>query len=95
MSESADLVRLRQEYSNREKRLDNIGRYSIFNPAYLFMLHSRERAVLSMLKRHQFTSLSDYRILEVGCGIGGVLQEFWHGALPRRIFMELICCMTD
>lgn len=87
MPESDDLVRLRQEYAGRETRLAGSRLYSFLNPAHLFMIQSRARAVLAMLARHGVTDLKDRRILELGCGRGGVLLEYqaW-GAAPERLF---------
>jgi SAM-dependent methyltransferase len=84
--ESADLVRLRREYTAREARLADRDLYSPFNPAYLFRLHQRERAVLKLLRRRGFETLAGRRILEVGCGRGEVVGEFLgYGARLGRL----------
>lgn len=81
-----DLVRLRMEYADRERRLAGSDIYSLFNPATLFIWQSRERAILSALRRYGYEPLGNRRILEVGCGNGGVLLEFLHyGATPQRL----------
>lgn len=74
MPEHPDLARLRSEYAERAKNVAP-GRYSLFNPAQLFAMQSRQRAVLQCLKQNGFHSLADLRILELGCGAGGVLLE--------------------
>ncbi len=75
MSEASDLLRLREEYADREKRLQGSNRYSPLNPAHLYALHTRQSALISALARHGITHLADSDILELGCGSGGVLAE--------------------
>jgi ubiquinone/menaquinone biosynthesis C-methylase UbiE len=41
-----------------------------------FMLQSQERALLSCLKEFGFQSLNQSKILEIGCGRGGVMLGF-------------------
>lgn len=76
MSEANDIQRLRKEYEDRKERFKSAEFYSIFNPVQLFMLQSRERKLLSRLHKHGFFSLKGNRVLEVGCGGGGVLKEY-------------------
>jgi ubiquinone/menaquinone biosynthesis C-methylase UbiE len=71
-----DLDRLRQEYAARASRLVGSDIYSHFNPAYLFALQQLEISVLRVLRRHGFSVLEGRRILEVGCGKGGVLFKY-------------------
>jgi SAM-dependent methyltransferase len=79
----SDLDRLRAEYAARERRLADSELYSPFNSAYLFTIQQRQRAVLGLLKKHELISLDSKRILELGCGRGGVLHEFLgFGASP-------------
>jgi SAM-dependent methyltransferase len=73
-----DQTRLKEEYADRARRLAGSDLYSPFNAAHLFMIQSRQRAVLRMLRRHGITSLAGKRVLEVGCGGGSVLHE-WLG----------------
>ena len=70
-----DLQRLRLEYAERSARLAGDERYSYFNPAYVFTIQQRQRSVLAALKKSGLTSLADKRVLEIGCGGGGVLLE--------------------
>jgi len=82
----ADLDRLRAEYADRERRLAGSDIYSLFNPAHLFMTQQRQRIALKTLRRLGFYPLDRCRILEVGCGRGGVLLEYLsYGATPGRI----------
>lgn len=87
MTHSDDISRLRTEYADRARRLAHSDVYSVFNQANLFAVQSRQRAVLAVLHAHGFTDLSSLRILEMGCGAGGVLTEYLgFGASPRNLF---------
>jgi ubiquinone/menaquinone biosynthesis C-methylase UbiE len=81
--ETNDIIRLRKEYEDRAERLVGTNRYSYFNPSHLFMLQSRQRAVLQVLSKHNHAPLDNLSIIEIGCGGGGVLTEYltW-GASP-------------
>ena len=91
-----DLDRLRREYARREQRLADSDIYSSFNPAHNFTLQGRGRETLALLRAAGYASLDDARILELGCGAGGVLLELLaygtsverlHGVdlLPERV----------
>lgn len=83
---SEDLDRLRQEYADRERRLADSDIYSPFNKANLFSRHQRQRETLSLLRHLSLTYLSNIRILELGCGRGGVLLEYLsYGAMPESL----------
>ena len=87
MSHPDDLTRLRTEYEDRKKRFANSDVYSSFNAANLFTVQQRQRDILASLKRAGVTGLADKRILEMGCGDGGVLAEFLtFGARPQNLF---------
>lgn len=87
MTHSDDISRLRTEYADRARRLAESDTYSVFNQANLFAVQSRQRAVLAALHAHGLTDLSRLRILEMGCGSGGVLTEYLgFGAAPRNLF---------
>jgi SAM-dependent methyltransferase len=67
--------RIKAAYSRRRERgLD--ARYSPWASDVLFMRQDLERAVLKMLARNGFRHLEDVRILDVGCGTGGLLRTF-------------------
>lgn len=87
MPEHPDLARLRAEYAERARQLDGTDRYSLFNPAQLFLVQQRQRAMLQCLRRNGFYPLKERRILEVGCGSGGVLLEtLSFGAAPWNLY---------
>jgi SAM-dependent methyltransferase len=87
-----DIARLRAEYKDRERRFSGSDVYSWLNPANLFAIQMRQRAVLKALKSHGFADLSKLSILEMGCGSGGVLAEYLcFGAVPEKLFgLDLI-----
>ena len=66
----AEAVRLR--YARRGP-LD--PRYSLLNPAALWALQERQRAMLRLFARLGFAELATLRLLEVGCGAGGNLLD--------------------
>lgn len=55
------------------ERLDST--YSFFRDDYLFLMQSRERAFMRLLKAEKLTSLAEKRILDVGCGGGDMLRN--------------------
>src|SRR6266705_4274230 len=82
-SAGVEEARIRTAYAKRQR--DDV-RYSWFSPGYLFFMQERERRLLTLLRRHGFTFLDTYKILEIGCGTGYWLREFikW-GARPENI----------
>ena len=72
----SDLDRLRAEYSRRQDDPRNHQRYSKESPEYRFQMEQRRQALIDLLQQHGFSSNSRTRLLEVGCGSGGVLLEF-------------------
>ncbi|MEW5938039.1 MAG: class I SAM-dependent methyltransferase [Chloroflexota bacterium] len=87
MNPPDDLSRLRVEYADRERRFAGSDVYSPFNRANLFAVQGRQRAILDALRRQGVTNLRQARILEMGCGDGGVLAEFLtFGASPQNLF---------
>jgi ubiquinone/menaquinone biosynthesis C-methylase UbiE len=75
MPEHPDISRLRAEYAERAREIGKTERYSLFNPAQLFIVQQRQRAMLKCLRRNGFYPLSGQHILELGCGSGRILLE--------------------
>ena len=82
-----DITRLRNEYEDRKRRFVGSNVYSWFNLANLFSIQQRQRAILRVLRKYEFTDLAKLKILEMGCGGGGVLLEFLNlGAPPSNLY---------
>ncbi len=79
-----DLIRLRQEYEDRKKRGTKKDIYSFWNKSNLFTIQQRQRTMVSTLKQFVDTSHQDRNILEIGCGAGGVLNEYKTFGLSRN-----------
>jgi SAM-dependent methyltransferase len=69
-----EAARVREAYRRRATRsLDD--RYDYWQPANLFIYQSRERALATLLDREGLLPLTGRRILDAGCGDGGVLVQ--------------------
>lgn len=78
--------RIKKVYALRKENIPS-DRYSYFTPSHLYMVQSRERALLRALKSHGFSNLKDKRILDIGCGNGNTLRSFiQYGAKPENCF---------
>jgi ubiquinone/menaquinone biosynthesis C-methylase UbiE len=77
--------RIKRVYARRsELGLD--ARYSLWDRAILFRAQELERAVLAVLARHGFRPLEDVRVIDAGCGTGGLLRDFVeYGAKPENL----------
>jgi SAM-dependent methyltransferase len=77
-----EAARVRAAYARRAERgLD--ARYDYWTPANLYIYQSRERALLRALWQANTLPLEGRRVLDVGCGDGGVLRELLrYGATP-------------
>lgn len=71
-----DLVHARGLRGALKRGVGFEGRYSLWEPAYLYIHQERERAILRLLGRHGFRPLTDAKVLEIGCGTGAVLRDF-------------------
>jgi ubiquinone/menaquinone biosynthesis C-methylase UbiE len=85
-------ARLQRTYDAWETERAAHETYSLANPAHLFAIQSRQRAVLRMLRRCGALPLADKRVLELGCGAGGVLLEWLgYGVSPSGLHgMDLL-----
>lgn len=77
--------RICEAYARRgEKGLHD--RYSPLHPGALYLLQSRERTLLRMLRRSGYNDLSRLKVLDIGCGTGGELRRFvLYGADPANL----------
>lgn len=81
-----DLDRLREEYLRRQSDQSGQELNSLVNPGQLYLIQQRQRELLSLLRREGCSILTEKRILEIGCGSGGVLRELlWLGATPSLL----------
>ena len=82
-SAAAETERVRDAYARRPAR---DARYSWFQPAHLYLMQRRDRAVLDALRRHGLADLEGLRVLEIGCGDANWLRDLvrW-GASPERL----------
>jgi 2-polyprenyl-3-methyl-5-hydroxy-6-metoxy-1,4-benzoquinol methylase len=60
--------RIEQYYQQRAKNTALASIYTVFNPENFYIVQSREKAIISLLKRHNITHLQNLRLLDVGCG---------------------------
>ena len=68
-------ARLAQVYAQWEQQTAASERYALWQRPHLFAIQQRQRAVLELLRQAGMVPLSGRRILELGCGTGGVLLE--------------------
>ena len=71
-----ELERIRDEYARRARDGRYAQWYSTFNPAEVFFLQERERALLRLLHDYLPSERSTLRTLDVGCGHGHLLSQF-------------------
>lgn len=81
--DSTEAQAVRERYA---RRAPQDPRYSLLNPAALWPLQERQRAMLALFKRLGFTDLAALRLHEVGCGSGSNLLELIHfGFAPEQL----------
>ncbi len=91
-----EVERIRKVYARRaELGLDD--RHVAWEPASLFAYQDRERAMIDMLHSEGFLPFGSRRILDVGCGPGGLLRQFLLlGATPgNMVGVDLLQSMIE
>lgn len=87
MAEPQDIQRLRIEYADRIVKYSENNKYSLLDQTQLFFLQNRKRKLLSILQKFTTNSLINSKLLEIGCGSGGVLVEYFSlGASLRKLY---------
>jgi SAM-dependent methyltransferase len=71
-NESAEAHAVRERYARRAAQ---DPRYSLLNPAALWPMQERQRAMLTLFRQLGWDDLSTLRLHEVGCGSGSNLVE--------------------
>lgn len=81
--ESSEAQAVRERYARRTAQ---DPRYSLLNPAALWQMQERQRAMLALFRRLGWHDLSALRLHEVGCGSGSNLVELVQlGFDPARL----------
>src|SRR3954449_10699830 len=74
---SAEADRIRSEYARRAEEAAADGRYDPTRRENVFLRQSLERAAIAALRRAGALPLAERRLLDVGCGFGGWLANFY------------------
>jgi len=67
--------------------MNESSEYSLLKLHNLLTYQRREREIVKLFQNNKIPSLKDYKILDVGCGIGGELRRFISlGANPDNLY---------
>jgi ubiquinone/menaquinone biosynthesis C-methylase UbiE len=81
MDDSGEVHRIRRVYSKWEGTLDKT------NPGYLESLRERDEALLRTINGHFGHAQPGFRVLDIGCGYGSLLNWFHEqGVLAENLF---------
>jgi len=81
-----EISRIKERYAKREC-LGKSKLYSAFNSAALFSSQQMEKSLINAFKRNGYSDLADKRILDSGCGNGGVLRKLvQYGAKQENLY---------
>jgi ubiquinone/menaquinone biosynthesis C-methylase UbiE len=89
MMNQDELTRIKTEYTRRDSDEDLSNIYTYRNPAFVYHMQERERAILNMLRKKGI-DISEGKILEVGCGSGHTLQRFLEFGAEKVFGVDLI-----
>jgi ubiquinone/menaquinone biosynthesis C-methylase UbiE len=82
---TSETERIAADYARRAEEVPS-ERYSVYDPAHLFIRQTVERALLRALTLEGIGTLEGLRVLDVGCGKGQWLADFQtYGARPRDL----------
>lgn len=81
-----ELERIRKDYRNRDDSI-TFTKYNKLNPDYLFLIQNREKELLRIFKNEKYTNFDNCKVLEIGCGYNGIINEIFHlGAKRSNLF---------
>jgi ubiquinone/menaquinone biosynthesis C-methylase UbiE len=82
---TSETERIAADYARRAQEVPT-DRYSVYDPAHLFIRQTIERALLRALAQEGIATLDGLRVLDVGCGKGQWLADFQtYGAQPADL----------
>ena len=68
--------RVKKVYKKRKSQ-QKYKLYSYFNKGNLYRTQEIERVILDLLRKYNFSKLSDKKILDIGCGTGGCIKRLY------------------
>lgn len=85
MIDDIETERIRERYKRRaQKQLQN--KYCILNPAVYMEIQERERVLIKLFHKLRIESVSEKKVLEIGCGGGGnLLRLIQLGFMPENL----------